>query len=123
MAIILAQRVNPYEVDLQVWKWVGLAQGDTGSPVPTRYYSDISVMAKASTPGTGTLGIDGSNDPAGSGYGPLHDSRGFSNVLAITLSTAFQFAQVLEAAFLIRPALNGGAGASGCDVWLKMRGR
>ena len=126
MPVITPVRVStPLDVDQEIWKWTGMAQGDTGAPVLCNYKQDKSVMWKASTPGTGTLAIEESHDPAASGYFTAHDTRGPSSgdLTALALATTFSGRQVLESAYLIRPNVNGGAGASGVDVWLFMRGR
>lgn len=135
MPVVTPTRVRtPHDVDYEVWLWSGLGQGDTGAPVITNYKQDKAVYYKASTPGTGTLAIEGTPDPGppgggatvgAAGFAVLHDTRGPStgDLTGLALATTMTTRQVLEVCYAIRPNLGGGAGASGCDVWLLMRGR
>jgi len=124
MATITPVRVQtPYDVDMEIWKWIGMAAGDVALPVLCNYKQDKSVKWIAATVGTAVATIQGDIDPAGGSFAILHDTRGFANPLTITLATTATIAQILEACYAVKPVLTGGATTAGFDTWLFLRGR
>jgi hypothetical protein len=123
MPVITPVRVNPSEVDLEIWKWIGMAAGDTALPVRCNYKQDKTVLWIATTVGTAVATIQGALDPAESAFAILHDTRGFANPLTITLATTATLAAILEGCYSVKPVLTGGATTAGFDTWLFMRGR
>ena len=112
---------TPYDGKIQVWKWIGMAAGDTAGSVKCSDYQDKSVLWIATTVGTAVATIQGAVDPAESAFAILHDSRGFANALTITLATTATIATILEACYSVKPVLTGGATTAGFDTWLFLR--
>lgn len=98
---------------LQVVKWEGLTNGDTGSGVRVANWQDRSIQALG-TFDTSTLTIQGSND-GGTTWATLRDPSG----TALTFDAA-GLKQVLEICDLIRPSCAGGA-STDIDVYMMCR--
>jgi hypothetical protein len=126
MAVITPERVNPYGVDLEIWKWVGMAAGDTALPVNCTYKQDKSVYFLAATPGTAVFTMQGTPDPlmAAATFAILEAVRtGATPITALVLATTMSCVQILTSCTGIKPVLTGGATTAGADIWLHIRGR
>ena len=114
MATITPVRIStPYEGSgVDIWKWTGLTENDTASPVICGPYPDKSVQLEGAF--GGNLLIEGSINPdqAAAAYRTLNDPQGnpLSGISAAKMET------VLEHCYLIRPSAGAGVGAT--DVWL-----
>lgn len=97
----------------RIYKWIGMAAGDTLVPVVIAGYSDISVYFEKGGAFGGNAGFEMSPDPSGSFYTTAKDA---ADGTAIASKTADDVFQVLTRGYLARPT--AGAGLAGVDVWL-----
>lgn len=134
MAVTLKRVTSSYDVDHEIWAWLGLAQGEVGPLVVCGHKQDKTFYIKAASPGSGTLTLEGTPDPGLQqpetppglwGWAVLHDPRGpgAGDLTALPLGSVPITRQCLELAYAVRPNVNGGFGAEGVDVWLVMKGR
>lgn len=112
MAVVAGNQVAGNEGAI-ITSWLGLATGDTGSPVRSAVFGDKSVQVTG-TFGGATVNFQGSND-GGTTWNNLADPQG----TAIAILAA-GIEQVLEYTELVRPSVSGGAGVS-VNVYLAAR--
>ena len=97
---------------LKLYKWEGLLNGDTGTPVQLPNFSDKSLQAIGTFGAGGTVTIQGSNDQ-GTTFGALHRF----DATDLTLTDSEPGAPV-ENTLQIRPNVTAGDGTTSLAVWL-----
>jgi hypothetical protein len=106
--------INPSFVDLSqkffgnivvVYTWLGLANGDSGTPISGPGWADRSFQVEGTFGTGGTCLIEGSNDAVN--YHVLHDPYG--NLLSITANGV---AELTEVTLWIRPRASAGDGTT-----------
>lgn len=95
--------------------WVGLANGEAGSPVSYGAYSDRSIQFGGTFGAGGTIVLEGSND--GVNYVTLTDPQG--NAIS---KTAAGIETIEEPTVLVRPRVTAGDGTTLLNAYLFMRG-
>jgi hypothetical protein len=109
----------PGQGDEQAWlaTWTGLANGDTGAPLPDAMlgFADRCVQVSGTFGTGGNCRIEGSND-GGTTYATLHDP----GANALNIATA-GLSQVLEMARTMRPNITAGDGTTSLTVRALLR--
>ena len=104
---------------IAVYSWT-LAQGDVGQAIVLPHLADKAVQFLG-TFGTGTVRIEGANNPAASEadnaqWSTLNDPQG--NALDVTTA---KLEQLLENPYLIRPRMVGGDGTTSVTIYMVLR--
>lgn len=100
---------------IHTFAWSGLGQSDDGAPMEINgNVVDFVVQAVGDFSGSGTIGLQGSND--GSNWGAVADPSG----AAIDLG-ADELVGAATIPALVRPIVNGGDGSTDIDVVVIVR--
>jgi len=104
------------QIGMQVWlyEWLAVANGDTGAPIETFNLVDMTVTIEGTFSTGGSCTMQGSND--GSTWHSLTDPQ----ANAIT-KTAAGIEVIVEAPRYIRPSVTAGNGSTAIDVRLLAR--
>jgi hypothetical protein len=108
-------RIDSGNSQTLVVAWIGLANGDSGAPVPFSQYADKSAQVVGTFGAGGTLRIEGSLD--GDNYSALTDPQG--NDLDFTEA---KIEAISEAVRYVRPRVVGGDGTTLLNVTMLLRG-
>ena len=116
MAVRLYTDVTPAGMrGAKIFKWTGLLNTDTGTPLDASVYSDRSFQAIGTFGAGGTVTMEGSNLPAGGTMSSLHQVDGTT---ALTLATgAASLKTNAEATMWIHPNVTAGDGTTSLDVY------
>lgn len=102
---------TPHDSGIQLYKWSGIAGGDTGAPVFAPGHNDKTVRLSA-VDGAGTVTIEGDLAFDTPVFAGLSNSAG--DAIAFT-AVATGISEVLENVTVIRPNVTG---FTTVDVWL-----
>jgi hypothetical protein len=109
-------RATTDDIRLGVYKWTGMANGDTGQPLDMRAWYDRTIQITGTFGSGGSVSIQGSND-GGTTWVTLTDPLG--NALTFTSAG---MKQITELAALIRPNVTAGDGTTSINAYLSVRG-
>lgn len=98
---------------VQLIKWTGLANGDTGAPLPCPHLADETVQVVGTFGVGGNCRIEGSNFLETPTYGTLNDPQG----TALDFSLA-KIEQILENTYWVRPNVTAGDATTDLDVYM-----
>lgn len=115
MSTIAIKKIKtPYDGSgMQLYSWIGMANGDDGEPLNISHFADKSIQVLGTFGAGGNLRIEGSNMLDSPTYATLADAQG--NALDFT---AAKIEQVLESPYWIRPRVTAGDGTTALDVYV-----
>jgi hypothetical protein len=98
---------------VQLIKWTGLVDGDTGAPLPCPHLADESVQVVGTFGVGGNCRIEGSNFLETPTYATLNDPQGSALDFALA-----KVEQILENTYWVRPNITAGDVTTLLDVYM-----
>lgn len=105
---------DPFLLDMQLFTWTGLLNGDDGTPVNFMAYGDRTVTVTGTFSTGGTVVFEGSNDKTN--WFTLTDPGG-----AVISRTTAGMKAVIENPVWVRPRVTAGDGSTDITVQLAVR--